>query len=309
MSAIALDRTVWSGFRLARKHYAAFGLWVVVDMVLGLGPKALVMALLGPNFFDIVRQSAETNVQPDASTLMGLLGRATSLNSISLLATWVLYAMLYAAIFRSVLRPEKNRWGYLRLGRDELLLFILIAILYVGFVAILAAAIFIVVLITALAGAASQGAGVAVGFLLTLTSAGGLIWLAARMSMILPMTFDHGKIQITEAWILTRGHAKELLLLAIVLVMLGLAIAAVLFAVLGASVAAFVASFNAAQDLQTFITQPTRDVIRELTPWGLAAAALTALVSTFCIVVFTAPWAEAYRQVTADQVEADEVFG
>ena len=57
IETIALDRTVWSGFRLAREHPAAFGLWVVVDLILGLGPTALVMALLGPNFFDIVRSS------------------------------------------------------------------------------------------------------------------------------------------------------------------------------------------------------------------------------------------------------------
>ena len=61
MSEIALDRTVWSGFRLTRKHPAAFGLWVLIDLVLGLGPTALLMAILGPNFFDLVRSSAESS--------------------------------------------------------------------------------------------------------------------------------------------------------------------------------------------------------------------------------------------------------
>lgn len=308
MSEIALDRTVWSGFRLTRKHPAAFGLWVLIDLVLGLGPTALLMAILGPNFFDLVRSSAESNSKPDPGLVMGLIGRATSLNSISLLATWVLWAMLYAAIFRSVLRPEQNRFGYLRLGKDEFLLFIMIAMFYIGFVALLAMAIFLVVLITALVAAASQPAGLVVGFLLTLSAGGALIWLAARLSMVMPMSFDHGRIQIREAWVLTRGHAKELLLLAVLLVVLGVAIAAVLFAVLSAAVGAFVAAYADASNMATFLTQPTKDVIRELTPWGLLAAALSAIVSTFGLVIFTAPWVEAYRQITVDTEHVEEVF-
>ncbi|HET9161237.1 MAG TPA: hypothetical protein VFN88_11560 [Caulobacteraceae bacterium] len=308
MSEIALDRTVWSGFRLSRKHPAAFGLWVIVDLALGLGPTALIMALLGPNFFDVVRASAQSETKPDTSLLMGLLGRLTSLNSISLLATWVLYAMLYAAIFRAVLRPQQNRWGYLRLGKDEFLLFILIAMFYIGFVALLAMAIFVVVLLTALAAAASQGFGLIVGVVLTLACGAALIWLAARLSMVLPMSFDQGRIRILEAWDLSRGHVKELLLLAVLLVVLGVAIAAVLFAILTAAVGAFVASYADAQGMATFMTQPTKDVIRELTPWGLAAAALSAIVSTFGLVIFTAPWAEAYRQIMGGAEHQEEVF-
>jgi hypothetical protein len=309
VSDIGIDRTVWSGFRLARRHPAAFGLWVVVDMVLGLGPSALLMALMGPNFLDLVRHSAETNGQPDQSAVMSLLARAQGLNGLSLLASLVLYAMLYGAIFRAVLRPTENRWGYLRLGRDELRLGVLLVIFYLGFVALLAMAIFVAVLLTAAAAIASPGLGVAIGVVLTIALVCGLIWLAARLSMVLPMSFDERRFRIAEAWALTRGHTKSLLLLAVLLVLLGVAIAVVMFAVLGAAVAAFVASFSDAQQMQTFFTQPTDDVMRELTPWGLAAAALSAIVSTFGLVIFTAPWAEAYRQITGDRAATEEVFG
>ncbi|MDB5451996.1 MAG: hypothetical protein JWO33_574 [Caulobacteraceae bacterium] len=308
MSDIAIDRTVWSGFRLARRHPAAFGLWVLVDMILGLGPTALFMALMGPNFFDVIRQSAQAHVEPDAGALAGLLARAQGLNGLSLLASLVLYAMLYGAIFRAVLRPAENRWGYLRLGRDELLMGLLIAIFYVGFIAVLAMAIFVAVLLTAGAAIASPGAGMIVGLILTLALVAGFIWLAARLSMVLPMSFDEKRIRVAEAWALTRGHTRSLLLLAVLLVLLGVAVALVLFALVGAAVTAFVASFSDAQAMQTFFTQPTQDVIRELTPWGLAAAALSAVVSTFGMVIFTAPWAEAYRQITGDKAAADEVF-
>jgi len=308
MNEIALDRTVWSGFRLTRKHPAAFGLWVLIDLLLGLGPTALIMALLGPNFFNILRNSVETDAKPDSGLMMGLVGKALSLNSITLLASWVLYAILYAAIFRAILRPEKNRFGYLRLGKEELLLIILIALFYVGFVALLAMAIFLVVLITSLVAIASQAVGLVVGFTLSLSCFCAVIWLAARLSMVMPMSVDHGKIQFKEAWALTRGHAKELVLLAVLLVVLGVAIAAVLFAVLSAAVGAFVASYAGAQGMANFMSQATTDVIRELTPWGLLAAALSAVVSTFGLVVFTAPWAEAYRQITAETEHAEEVF-
>ena len=108
--------------------------------------------------------------------------------------------MLYGAIFRAVLRPDENRWGYLRLGKDELLLGVLLAIFYIGFVALLAMAIFVAVLLTAAAAYASTGLGVAVGVVLTLGHRGRLhLRLAARLSMVLPMSFDEHRFRIAEA--------------------------------------------------------------------------------------------------------------
>lgn len=302
MSEIALDRTLWSGFRLARKHPAAFGMWVLVDLALTLGPTALVMALLGPNFLDVVRNGGE---QHEVGKLLGV---AAKNGLVTILATLVLYAMLYGAIFRAVLRPEANRFGYLRLGKQELVLGGLIALLYLGLVAVLAMAIFIAYLLTGLANIFLPGAAILVGTLLTVAIIVALIWMAARLVPVLPMSFDQQRIRVAEAWAMTRGHTKELVILVILLAVLALSIAVTSFAAMSAAVSIFVASYAAAHPLETFYNQPTQDVIRELTPWGLLAAALISVISTFCLVIFTAPLAEAYRQISDRDEHAEEAF-
>jgi hypothetical protein len=137
-----------------------------------------------------------------------------------------------------------------------------------------------------------------------------VIWRSGHVEKAAEDWFDWGqKAKYIVMALRDQSMVFDLASLAVLLVLLGVAIAVVMFAVLGAAVAAFVASFSDAQQMQTFFTQPTDDVMRELTPWGLAAAALSAIVSTFGLVIFTAPWAEAYRQITGDRAATEEVFG
>jgi hypothetical protein len=124
------------------------------------------------------------------------------------------------------------------------------------------------------------------------------IWLLARLSMVMPMSFAESRIRLAPAWALTRGHLRKLVLLAILLVLVGVAIAMITFVMVGASVTAFVSSFGDPDAMRAFFEQPTGDIVRDLTPWGLGAAAMSALISTFGFVVFAAPWAEAYRELS-----------
>jgi hypothetical protein len=289
---ISIEKTVWSGFSLASHHPWAFGLWVLVDLVLGLGPYALIMALLGPNFLDLVRHGQTDTIE------QLLTGRALG-GLAPLVSGMVLYAILYGAVFRAVLEPEDRRFGYLRLGKREVVLGALMVMFYFGLIALVACALVVAWVINFAVTAVAPAAGALTSLVLMIGLVVAAIWLLARLSMVMPMSFADRRIRIAEAWSLTRGHLKKLVLLAILLVLVGMAIALITFVMVGASVTAFVSSFGDPDAMRAFFEQPTDDIVRDLTPWGLGAAAMSALISTFGFVVFAAPWAEAYRELAA----------
>jgi hypothetical protein len=297
---ISIDKTVWAGFSLTSHHPWAFAVWVVVDLVLGLGPYALIMALLGPNFLDLVRHGQTGAIE----TL--LTGRA--LGGLAPLASGlVLYAILYGAVFRAVLEPRDRRFAYMRLGKRELVLGALIAMFYFGLIAVVACALVVAWALNFAITSLAPAAGALTSLILMIGLVGAAIWLLARLSMVMPMSFAEGRLRIAQAWALTRGHLKKLVLLATLLVMVGMAIALITFVMVGASVTAFVSSFGDPNAMRAFFDQPTGDIVRDLTPWGLGAAAMSALISTFGFVVFAAPWAEAYRELIGDAA-AEEAF-
>ena len=78
-----------------------------------------------------------------------------------------------------------------------------------------------------------------------------------------------------------------------------------------AAVAAFVASFSDAQaQMQTFFTQPTSGRHARADPLGLGRRRpQRGGLDHFGMVIFTAPWAAAYRQITGDKTSTEEVFG
>lgn len=119
-----------------------------------------------------------------------------------------LSSVLQAAIIRSVIEPQNNRFAYLRLGKEELQLLIVSLITW-------AAALGVTVIPSgAVVLGASLLSGAAAGWFATL---GGLaviglsLWVAVRLSLLGPHAFSHHHIDIREAWVQTHGQFLRLL--------------------------------------------------------------------------------------------------
>jgi hypothetical protein len=209
----------------------------------------------------------------------------------------VLYAVLYGAVFRAVLEPEDRRFGYLRLGKREVVLGALMVMFYFGLIAIVACALVVAWVINFAVTAVAPAAGALTSLILMIGLVVAAIWLLARLSMVMPMSFAERRIRIAPAWALTRGHLRKLVLLAILLVLVGMAIALITFVMVGASVTAFVSSFGDPDAMRAFFDQPTGDIVRDLTPWGLGAAKTTKPKVLIRALIAAAPWAEAYREL------------
>ncbi|MGN6278564.1 MAG: hypothetical protein ACTHM8_07560 [Sphingomonas sp.] len=120
----------------------------------------------------------------------------------------VVMAVIFAAIFRAVIAPERRGFAYLRVGMDEVRLIGLAFLLWIAAVVAMVVASLLIVLLTAVVGYAlgAHGAAVALGIVLSGALGCVAIWLEVRLSIAFPLTLMRGRITIGEAWRLTAGR-------------------------------------------------------------------------------------------------------
>lgn len=120
----------------------------------------------------------------------------------------VVLAMIFAAIFRAVIAPDRRGFAYLRLSMDEVRLVGLAFLLWIAAVVAMIVASLLIVLLTAVVGyvIGARGAAVALGIVLFVALGGAAIWAEVRLSIAFPLTLMRGRITIGEAWRLTAGR-------------------------------------------------------------------------------------------------------
>jgi hypothetical protein len=133
--------------------------------------------------------------------------------------------MLNAAAYRAVLKPEQKSWGYLRIGGDELRMFVVALVLGLLFMVLYFIVVFTGVAVVAAAGRSPTAIAVFAVLAFCLFA-----FLAIKLSLAFVMTFAEKKIRIFESWSLTDGHFLGLLAMyAIVLVFLIILVCGVYF--------------------------------------------------------------------------------
>lgn len=309
MAQIEVGAAIGSGFGLIRRRPLSVLTW-------GLLPTALqgaVIALLAPMYlamFGSILHSAQSGgaAPPDTSAfvpqMMGAYGLAQLLNLVQLL----LSAVIYCAVFRAVLHPEKAGFAFLRVGAPELLLAVMIfggVILLVVLMVLLMIPVFIIVAILA---AASHGsaAGVALTIpLFILLMFVVMIFVGLRFSFVGPMMVDDGKFHLFESWQLTRGKVGSLFLIMLALIGIALAAEIVIVALMfGIGTAALAAVTGGFQNLPAFFQQPPAELLNRLAPFLAVYLLLFIPISGCAVAIFGAPFASAYRDLKPDQSEA-----
>ena len=205
--------SAFEGFRLARRAPLAILTWAGAYIAFF----ALFFAVAGGSLVTIISlaEQVEQNPSPSMDDLT-MLGQAYgAMMGLALPLSLLFSAVLATAVARSVIRPQDKRFGYLRLGRDELRVLgatLLVAVLM--FVVTMGGA-----LIVGLFAGLAAGTGASWLFLPAvlsgLTLVAVAIWLAVRLSLIVPMTFAEEKIAIKESWAITKGRFWPLLGMAI----------------------------------------------------------------------------------------------
>ena len=213
-------------------------------------------------------------------------------------------AVLYAAIYRAVLAPDRARPPFLALSAAELRQFllllartVLLIVVALGCVIAFIAAILVTAFLPA-----PYGVIVRIVALLGILALAVVIWL--RLSMAGPMTFGEDRFRLFESWAFTKGRAG---------VLLGLMLLVLLTAIL-AELVAMVTFFGLleivvgmlrlrADQLSAGFSHPLSP---DSAPWlvGLGLLYSVMVVAIQCVAV--APWARAWQQMASAPVPAAE---
>lgn len=272
MDRLAIGEAISAGFRLVSREPLVFAGWIMVEFLVSILPSVLLEA---------------TGAASNPAAVAGFI-------PVIFLVSWLLGAVLAGGVLRACFTPDDRRSLYLRFGPSErgLALSSLGLSLFLVFVAFGV----MTALSALLGGAAHAGAGVLV-FIVALIYAitvGVCVWLFARLGLLLPISFQGGRLRPREAWRLTRPQAQRIFaVIAVLSSMAGVAYAVILgtvFSKIGATIP--LAQLNA--ELQ----KDPQALARILDPNTVTAMGLMLLiVSAIARVAFFGAWADIYRQL------------
>ena len=204
MPDFSATEVAFTGFRFVREHPRTAAAWAAVQLVISGILGAVLTALAGPALTQLQAQGMQGSRDP--AQALALLHQLLPVYLLLIPFALIFYPVLYAAMSREVLRPGEGRWGYLRLGMDEvrqLLLFLFMIV--VGFVAEivgLIAAIIPAVIVTLVA----KGLAPLIHLIIFLTLFCAVIYVWVRLSLAWSLTFDRQRVSMFGSWALTRGH-------------------------------------------------------------------------------------------------------
>ncbi len=196
-----------AGLEVLRREPAAALAWAGASLAMSLVIALVGAPLLGP-------EAAQLRALPqpaDPARVVPLLTRMAPRLLLLGAVLLVFYAVMNAAMYRAMLRPQEAGWRRLRLGGDELrqvLVFVAVGALLL---LIDLAVVLVAGMAAALLGGAASGAAPLVRLVFMLVALAA-IWLAAvRLSLAGPATFEAGRPRVLESWRLTRGATWPLL--------------------------------------------------------------------------------------------------
>lgn len=300
MGRFSATDAAFEGFRLTRERPLAVLSWAVLLAVVAFVNAGVLVGMAGEAFQRIAQQQPGATPNPERmmSDVMALLPAYGILIVVAVL----IYSVLYVAVNRAVLRPQEGGVTLLRFGADELRqigLGVLLVLLLGG--AYLVFAIVIAVLIGIGAGISAAGssgaAGVVTGILALIVGIAGVcafVWVAVRLSLASPLTFDRRRIDVFGSWKLTRGRFWPLFgayLLAWVMTLLIYLLAFVIMAAVGAAVG------GGMDGLQQLFRPNYASLGAFFTPVVIVNQLLSAVVGAMVLAISAGAPAHAYRQI------------
>ena len=294
MDSFSISDAAFTGFRIVRQRPRAVVAWAVIQLAVSLVLGGAAIALAGPDLMRL-RDLGPTATARESGEVLALLGRLAPIYGLIVVFFLVFSPVLNAAMNRAVMRPADDRFGYFRLGADELRQFALMLLIFAVGVGIYLAAILIAVAIGAVVAlAAKPAAGLAV-VLCVLAGVGAAIFLAVRLSLASAQTFATGKVTLFGSWALTRGRFWPILGTYV----LADAFAAVVYVLWFVLSFAIVAAIGGVGALAATMQPDLGSLTAFLTPAALAKTVLGAIVTALLWPVLGAPPAVIYLRLAA----------
>ncbi len=287
----------FEGFRLVRRNPVALVAWTLLYAVVSLLSLFAMSSAIGPLTAWGERMEALEGTSPTPEEVFAAF---QGFGQVMLGLSWLIplslavSAMLMAAVARAVLNPRAGGFGYLRLGMDELRVFVVTLVLGI---LMFCAWVALAVLVGVLGGIAGASGANWMWLLVVLGGLAGvaaIIWIAVRLSLAVPMTVAENRFAFFDSFSLTRGRFWSLLGMAVIAFVMVLVISLLSWVVtlplsmmVGTDVWA-----GGSSDPETIAA--ALDVTN---PWVILSALAEAVVYALTVGVMYAPFAAAYRDL------------
>lgn len=298
--AFSASDAAFEGFRLVRRNPLALVAWALLYAVLSLASLFAMSNAIGPMIEWAEKAEALENASPkpttaELMTVFQQFGEVILSLSWLLPVSFVVSAMLMAAVARAVLNPRAGGFGYLRLGMDELRVFVVSVVLGLLLVCVWIAVCLLIGVLAAIAGAAGANWLWLFVLLAGLAGVGLVIWLAVRLSLAVPITVAENRFAFFDSFGLTRGRFWPLLGMAVIAVVM------VLVVQLLSSIVTMPLAMMTGHEMWSFGGTEDPEVLRAAldvrNPWVIASALAEAVVYALTVGVMYAPFAAAYRDI------------
>ena len=292
MSFSATD-AAFEGFRVVRRH-------PIVALVWGLTYLLLYVVMLGfgaDKWANLMAagEALEQSANPSIADFQALVPLYSSAFFLAAPLGIAIGTVLSAAVARSVLRPQESRWGYLRLGMDEVR--VLVVTLATTLIVGLSSAVAMTVVGAAIGVGAASGQPLLIlpGVLLIFAAFALVVWLAVKFSLAVPMTVDRRKVVILESFSATKGHFWPLLGMAVIAVIMSL-IVSILGMIIGAAADLVT---GGVQSLSRYADMGLAQVLANAWPALLLSSIVNAFLSALQLAVLYAPFSAAWQDIRA----------
>lgn len=297
--AFSATDAAFEGFRLVRRNPVALVGWTLLYLVYTLATLFAAGGMMRSMSVWMEQMEALEAGPPPSSPealvpIMESYVAAMSHMAWAIPLSLVIGAVLMAAIARAVLTPGTSGFGYMRLGMDEVRVFvvtIVIAILYsiAACIAVVAAAV-----IGGIAISAIEGWGALVMVLAMLAAIAFMIWLAVRWSLAVPITIAQKKFAIFDSFAVTKGRFWPLLGMAFI------AFVMVVIVSLLAGIVAMPISMMGGMSMFGSMSEDPTEMFRNFNPtnpWMIVSSVVNAFVYALTVAVLYAPFSAAYRDI------------
>ncbi|MFN3353989.1 MAG: hypothetical protein ACK4Z5_10305 [Brevundimonas sp.] len=282
----------FEGFRLTRRKPLAVAMWGLFYLVM----MAAFFALIGGAFISLMAEMERLQSVPEPSfeefqALLPLYGTMMGVLPLAM----IFGAVLSAAVARAVLRPAESAFGYLRLGMDEARVFVVSLVLGILFGVVSLIGWAVVGFVIGMAIATEQGLLWLVAVIAGLGVTAGLIWLAVRLSLAVPIVVGERRFAIFDSFGLTKGRFWPLLGMAIIAVVMS-----IIVSLLGSiALTPITLMTGGIQELAAFEGAALQEVLRAAAPAVIAYLVINGILSALQLAIMYAPFAAAYRDIKA----------
>lgn len=288
MSKFSASDVAFSGFRLVRENPKTVGVWVLIMTVVSILFSVATIQFFGADLegFSTYMKGAGADANPQEVARQ--LEKLSLFILVSLPYLAVVNAVTFAGVNRLILRPHEGGLVKLKLGKDELR--------QAGVWLLYSLTLFGVLAVGQLVGdffaAMKDAIGLMLAALASLATMGGLIYMAIRLSLSSPATFDAGKVVFFRAMPLTKGLFWPLVGAYMLAIIMFVIVFILLFTIVSAVAVLISGDFSTAGRMMQADSSSLKAF---LTPMGIAQTAFSGLMSVLTTLIIFAPAPTIYK--------------